>query len=118
MIRFSFLALLFATFFWRCAPDSDGSRGPLVVRLECEGPEDSLSLSEVYLLVQEQKVKVADIPTCESFDRSSYAAYQIPDTALTACGGRGAYLYVIREENTLKVFQSGQEGAVFQLNLK
>ena len=118
MTRSFFLILLSTVIFWQCVPDSDGNSASLLVRLECEGPEDSLSLHEVYLLVQEQKVKIAEIPTCEPFDRSSYATYQIPDTALTACGGGGAYLFVVREANTLKVFQNGTPAAIFQLNLK
>ena len=110
MARIFLLGLLSTTMLWQCAPDSDagGNNASLLVRLECETQIDTSSgspVSDVYLLAQEQKVKVAEIGACELFNQSSYATYQIPDSALAACGSTGNYVYVIQEANTLKVFQ-------------
>ena len=101
----------------QCAPEpSSEKEGPLNARFACETRIDEATgspFSEVYLLVKEQKVKVADIGACDPFAAADYATYQIPSTALAACGGwwagAGDYLYLVREENTLKVFQGWQE---------
>lgn len=104
--------------FSQCAPDSSSKEkeNPVVVSFTCETRIDEATgspFSEAYLLVGEQKVKVADIGACDPFEAASFADYQIPPNALAACGGwwagAGDYLYVVREENTLKVFQGWQE---------
>lgn len=126
MIRQLFAGLLLSIAFLQCAPDEEaGEDAPLVVLLTCETQSSSKSdapPSGVFLLVKEQKVKVAEITACQTFEPAEYSAYNIPDSALTACGG-SAYLYVIREEKILKVFQSQQEEGfqyeeVFSLKLK
>ncbi|MBK7409900.1 MAG: hypothetical protein IPL49_19680 [Saprospirales bacterium] len=124
MARLFLIGLLSATTLWQCAPDSNSGddNAPLVVRLECETQVDSIGgpVSDVYLLAKERKVKVAEIGACELFDQSTYAAYQIPDSALAACGSADSYVYVIRAADALKVFQ-GQNPPykeIFRIELK
>ena len=100
-----------------CASDGSSEKeAPLTARLECETRIDETTgspFSEVYLLVEEQKIKVADIGACDPFTQTDYATYQIPDTALAACGGwwagAGDYVYVVRHENALRVFQGWRD---------
>ena len=123
MIRQLFTGLLLIMAFSQCTSDPKSTEeAPLTVRLECEfhDQETDWPMNEVYLFVNEQKIKVGEIGPCKTFDKANYAAYGIPDTALAACGGPREFdfLYVIKEENTLKVFQNAKEGVVFEIKLK
>lgn len=113
------------TLFWLVIPltmigcvfdASSEEKAPVTARFECETRIDEATgspFSEAYLLVGEQKIKIADIGACDPLAPADYASYQIPDSALAACGGwwagAGDYLYLIRQENTLVVLQGWQE---------
>jgi hypothetical protein len=99
----------------QCAPDA-GRKAPLVVRFECETRIDESTgspFSEVYLLVDEEKIKVADIGACDPFSPAQYADYNMPSTTLAACGGwwagAGDYLFAVQEGDSLLVFRGWQE---------
>jgi hypothetical protein len=107
----------------QCAPDA-GRKAPLAVRFECETRIDEGTgspFSEVYLLVEEEKIKVADIGACDPFGPEQYAEYNMPATTLAACGGwwagAGDYLFAVREGDSLLVFrgwaEEGQEDEGF-----
>jgi len=87
------------------------NKAPSNVRFECETHIDDATgspFSEAYLLVADHKIKIADIGSCEPLTHADYATFQIPDTALSACGGAGDYLFVVRQEKTLVVFQGNE----------
>lgn len=107
-----------------CQPNnsspSPSSETPTVARLECkvlrdadEHPADPFS--EVYLLVGENKLKVADISVCLVFERPEFPHYGIPDTALSAAGGwwagAGNYFYLIAEGDKYKVQYASSDEA-------
>ena len=105
------LFLLSLLVFAQCAPEGSSKKTPKASLL-CESYTDETSgtpLNEVFLLIGEQKIKIAEIGTCDTLPPDSYQEYSIPANALSACGGSdgetGDYLYLIREGKNLLVFR-------------
>lgn len=110
-----FGGVLWGLLFAQCAPDT-GRKAPLALRFECETRIDESTgspFSEVFLLADEEKIKVAEIGACDPFDASQYADYGMPSTTLAACGGwwagAGDYLFAVQEGDSVLVFQGWQE---------
>ena len=73
-----------------------------VPTLEVESYKESLDQphSIVSVVMGNRKVKVAEAMSCEMIDKKDFADYQIPGTALAACGGwwagSGDYFYIVQ----------------------
>lgn len=98
-----------------CAPDKKPAQD-LSVRLLCESMGESnagIPKSAVYTIVEEQKVKIANIAACDSIRPAAFSDYDIPDSALAAAGGwyagAGDYLYAIREGEVIAYYQGWQD---------
>ncbi|MEQ8705423.1 MAG: hypothetical protein RIC19_15960 [Phaeodactylibacter sp.] len=98
-----------------CAPDKEATQD-LNVRLLCESKGESeagIPQSAVYTLIGEQKVKIANIATCDSIPPGDFSEYGIPDDALAAAGGwyagAGDYLYAIREGEAIIYYRGWQD---------
>ncbi|MCB0571527.1 MAG: hypothetical protein KDC66_17270 [Phaeodactylibacter sp.] len=82
------------------------------VKLECQpiSQDESLPQSAVYAIVNQSKVKIATVSTCDSIAFGDYATYQIPDSALAAVGGwwagAGDYIYAIEEGGRLAFYRA------------
>lgn len=68
---------------------------------------------EVNLDVNGQNMVLDTINACGVFTRQDYEQYEIPPTALTACGGwyagAGDYFYLVRDQDRLMVMQGWQD---------
>jgi hypothetical protein len=99
------------------APDKEKEKKVMnQVRLSCLTEIDSVTASpksEVFLLLDEVKVKVADIMACDPIPEEDFASYDIPAGALSACGGwwagGGDYLYVVADDRGYEVWKGWQE---------
>ncbi len=64
---------------------------------------------EVFLMLGNSKIKVADILNCEILGKDAYEQNQIPATAIAAVGGwwagAGDYLYIMEENGNYVVKQ-------------
>jgi hypothetical protein len=109
----SLLTLLVLNFY-ACAPDTGPDEMP-DARLLCETREGEMGIpeSEVYTIIDDQKIKIANISACDSIPREQYVDYDIPDSALAAVGGwyagAGDYLYIVREADQLAYYQGWQD---------
>lgn len=71
--------------------------------------------SQVFLQINEQRIKIADISACDIIGGDSFTQYEMPANALAACGGwwagAGDYLYAVREGTHIKVMKGWQDEA-------
>ena len=122
MTRQLLVGLFLAALFWQCASGpSTGEEAPFSIGVKCEPHSDletGEEVNDVFLLVSDQKVKIGEVNICKVYSPDNYATFHIPDSALVACGAEEEILFVIREENTLKVFQHGKAEVVFEMKLK
>ncbi|NUQ23066.1 MAG: hypothetical protein HUU34_03870 [Saprospiraceae bacterium] len=87
-----------------------GTSPPLNVQLICETVSESEEdpRSAVYALIDESKVKLADIAACETIPADQFGQYQIPTDAVAAVGGWwagfGDYVYARRQGETIELF--------------
>jgi len=116
---------IFLLFFAACKQDQK-SKGPETglttdppkaeVRFRCEtirDANDDNPQSQVFLVVNDQSIKVADVSVCAEISKADYNNYQIPANALGACGGwwagAGDYFYAIEIKGTILVMQGWQD---------
>lgn len=66
----------------------------------------------VYLMFNEEKIKLADILACEVFKKEDFKQHQMPDNTLQACGGwyagGGEYFYLYQKANGNYAVKYGQ----------
>jgi len=131
----NFLTMLFlAAFFAGCGNKSDKAKEatdptettkavvnkPAVsasnVKLICkELGEDSLSIPhfDVLLSADGKETKIKRINGCGDIARTEYKTYEIPDSAIAACGGwyagAGDYYYVVMQNGKAVVFEGWQD---------
>lgn len=71
--------------------------------------ENDVPNASVFLVVGENKFKVADINVCAPISSEEYIQYQIPAESISAAGGWfagfGEYLYAMQETEKIVVFQ-------------
>ncbi len=86
------------------------------VKLICkELGEDSLNIPhfDVLLSAAGKETKIKTINGCGDIARTEYKTYQIPDTAIAACGGwyagAGDYYYVVMQDGKAVVFEGWQD---------
>ena len=86
------------------------------VKLICkELGEDSLSIPhfDVLLSADGKETKIKSINACREIAKSEYKTYEIPDTAIAACGGwyagAGDYYYVVMQDGKAVVFEGWQD---------
>jgi hypothetical protein len=86
------------------------------VKLICkELGEDSLNIPhfDVLLSADGKETKIKSINGCADIARTEYKTYEIPDTAIAACGGwyagAGDYYYVILQDGKPVVFEGWQD---------
>jgi hypothetical protein len=114
-----FLLASFALGFYACQSDSGSAQETGIqivqiddnlVKLECRdisqaGHENPHN--EVYVIVNDNRVKVADIEACGAVDAANYAELGIPENALIAVGGwwkgSGDFVYAEREMDRIVV---------------
>lgn len=132
--RNCFTILFFITFLAGCGGKSDKAseattstdtaktviNEPLVaagnVKLICKDMgEDSLSNPrfDVLLSVDGKETKIKSIYACADIPKTEYKRYEIPDTAIAACGGwwagAGDYYYVAMQDGKPVVFEGWQD---------
>jgi hypothetical protein len=86
------------------------------VKLICkELGEDSLNIPhfDVLLSADGTETKIKSINACADIAKSAYKTYEIPDTAIAACGGwyagAGDYYYVVMQDGKAVVFEGWQD---------
>ncbi len=86
------------------------------VKLICkEFGEDSLGIPhfDVLLSADGKETKIKSINGCTDIARTEYKTYEIPDTAVAACGGwyagAGDYYYVVMQNGKPVVFEGWQD---------
>lgn len=91
---------------------------PASIQLLCQAvtvPNDQADAPrhEVYLQIGDTRVKIADILNCASISSENYGQFQIPDGAISACGGwwagAGDYFFVVEEGGNYVVKQGGMD---------
>lgn len=136
-MRLLFLSMLFVFAFIQCkheAPPSSDQQAntdePVVAdRGLDEAPAEALKIltficqtvmdeyenphSQVFIQINNSRVKIADISACDIINGDAFAQYEIPSNALAACGGwwagAGDYFYAIQEGNHIKVMKGWQD---------
>lgn len=85
--------------FWSCRSEKSIEQFDLdqpVVRLECGAPSGS-SQGDVYAIIDDYKVKITSIKTCQSIDRSQFSKTEIPDSAIIAVGnGQNLQVFAVQ----------------------
>lgn len=86
------------------------------IKLICkELGEDSLSIPHFDMLLSAdgKETKIKTINACAEIARSAYKTYEIPDTAVAACGGwyagAGDYYFVVLQNGKPVVFEGWQD---------
>lgn len=95
--------------------DKKTSDNPIKLSLVCQ-PETSTiegtPAHSVHLMFNDEKIKLADILACETFQKESYAQYQMPTNAMDACGGwwagAGEYFFLYQKTNGNYAVNYGQ----------
>lgn len=104
------LYFFFGLFFlYSCSPDTLEETSDFGnVKLLCESIEsdNGQEQSAIYALLEDSKVKLAEIHACQTIDKEDYKKIGIPEDALGAVGGAGErhdeYVYVQRRQNNKK----------------
>jgi hypothetical protein len=82
-------------------------------RCETVMDENEVPASQVFLVINEQATKVADIQACDTIGKEDYQRYKMPNNALAACGGwfagAGDYVYAVQLKDQIVVFQGYQD---------
>lgn len=114
----TFLIILLATLLVACGPDGDEQAARQAdwskVQLICEGlhQSDEMPRYAVYALLQESKIKLAEVAACDTITPDSYVELGIPENAITAVGGwwagYGEYIYAVIEDDALRLLIGGQ----------
>ena len=88
------------------APDNK----PIIVTLRCRKVSDDEAdnpLYEVALIALDQRIPLDTIHACNTFTTGDYETYQIPASAVAACGGwyqgTGEYFYLTEDNADLVV---------------
>lgn len=81
----------------------------LAWKLDTQKDEQDTPLTQIALVVEGQEVEIGEGQNITEIEKSDWETYQIPPTALIACGGWwagfGDYYYVVREEGKLQIMQ-------------
>ena len=82
------------------------------VHFRCESSgEDANEVphNEVFLVVNDQSTKIADVTACDEITKDSYLTFQIPANAVAACGGwyagAGDYFYALEMKGKIVVMK-------------
>lgn len=122
-MRFVHAAFLALVLLSACGSDSttaDDANAQLAnVRLQCEylGESEGTPRYAVYALLDENKIKLAELPACDTILATDYADKGIPHTAITAVGGwwagQGDYIYATVADGLLQLMigSVGEEDA-------
>ncbi|GEM_PF-1345660 len=97
---------------------------PREIALECKnlGMDDmEIPRSEVYLIVDSKRDKVAECLSCETIEKKDFILYDIPENASAACGGwwagGGDYFYVIvNRQGEVEVYAGWQDEGQMEEN--
>lgn len=80
------------------------------VSFRCEvktDPQTDIPSAEVFVVINEQATKVANITACDVIEKDGYANFNIPNNAIAAAGGwwagSGDYLYALQEGDKIVV---------------
>ena len=113
----TYLLLLVCCFLMGCGPEETdleaAKKAWSQVQLNCESLSDDEGLPRyaVYAMLQENKVKLAEVSACDTVLPDDFAIKGIPANALTAVGGFWAgyqeYIYAIIEQEELRLFIGG-----------
>ncbi len=116
-MRPTYLTIFLLVFLAACGSDSsdanDQAERLAKVRLQCEylGESEGIPRYAVYALLDENKVKLAELPACDTILPADYAAKGIPKTAITAVGGwwagQGDYIYAQAQDGVLRLHIGG-----------
>lgn len=86
------------------------------IRLECVflGEDDyGVPRNHVYLRFGDKREKVGECLACEKIEGQSFSQYEIPEKAVSACGGwfagGGDYFYAAVKGRTVEVYQGWQD---------
>lgn len=111
------LFFLMSACLWACGPDNSEQAARHAdwskVQLVCESlsQSDDAPRSAVYAILQESKIKLAEISACDTIVADGYAQLGIPEKALTAVGGwwagYGEYIYAMIEDEALRLYIGG-----------
>ncbi len=111
-----FFLLTATVFLSACGPApaaEESTENDLVVQLRCEevGEDFDLRHYAIYTILDDSKVKLAEIHACDTLLPAQYAERGIPEEALTAVGGWyagfGDYVYAIEEEDGVTFYLGG-----------
>lgn len=68
---------------------------------------------QVFIVVNEQSVKIADVMACDEIPKDEYLSREIPANAIAACGGwwagAGDYFYALEYKGMIVVMKGWQD---------
>jgi len=115
---------IFLLFFAACKPDqkakdngtgltTDAPKAKVHFRCEPMGEDkNEIPHSQVFLVVNDQSTKIADITACEEITKEGYSNFDIPSNAIAACGGwyagAGDYFYALEVKGSIVVMKGWQ----------
>ncbi len=94
-----------------CSPSGDQDNAAQPIKLTAERVDNgsgSTPTSDVYLVVGNEKIKVAEALACDSLTPAQYDQYGIPEEAINALGcfwaGSSDYFYALRTDGGARVY--------------
>lgn len=87
---------------------------PQLVSFNCEDmtADETYPKFKITLLMDGFPYTLDTITSCQNFAPSDFSNYEVPDSALAACGGwfagSGDYFYATKKENVLQVYYGWQ----------
>lgn len=116
-MRYPYFLLLLLCFLMGCAPAETDLEAAMKawskIQLNCESLSDDRQAPRyaVYGLLEENKIKLAEVVVCDTLLAVDYEHKNIPAEALTAVGGSRdgyeEYIYAIIEDEKLQLFIGG-----------
>jgi hypothetical protein len=108
-MRFLRLLLPFLLLLCGCSPSGDQGHTAQPMKLAAERVDNgNTPTSDIYLVVGDEKVKVAEALACDSLPPAQYGQYDIPEEAINALGcfwaGSGDYFYALRTDEGARVY--------------
>ena len=91
----------------------DQLQDAILVCVDIGEDENLIPRSEVYVWIIGEKVYIDNCTACRPISKDAYSSHDIPEKALSACGGwyagGGDYFYAIKHKNTIEVYSGWQD---------
>ena len=93
---------------------TDPPKAKVSFRCEALGEdENEVPKVQVFLVVNDESIKIADVNACDPIESAEYQRFNIPNNAVAACGGwwagAGDYFYAVEIRDQILVMKGWQE---------